>query len=278
MRGGRIVGDARPDERGDLEALERAPGLPGSRLEALHGGRHRLGRNPVEDDTVGDLTRELEHLRPECSEHDAYRPRRRRRGHPEILHAVERALEGHALARGYAPDDLDRLADLLERIREGEAVPVADDDAAAQPEPQEDAVVRAVVQARRREAQDHGRPRLDGHDRGADLEALRGQGDERHQRDRIVAGGLADPGGVITARLGFARDGDEVRRRLRGERGEDDADPRRRHASVLTASRAALAAETRNRWSFTMPTRLHPSRMRRLTVSGRRQWIPAAIP
>src|SRR5439155_13988117 len=54
-RRGLVVGHARADERGDLEAGERPAGLARADLEVLDRGRHRLGRNPVQDHAVGDL-------------------------------------------------------------------------------------------------------------------------------------------------------------------------------------------------------------------------------
>src|SRR5207245_1122611 len=113
--GGHVVRHARADERGDLEAVERPPSAARPGLEALDRSRHGLWRDPVQDRAVGDLAGQLQHLGSERGEKDAHRLGRRGRGQPEVLHAVGRALDAHALTRSDQTDDTDRLADLLER-------------------------------------------------------------------------------------------------------------------------------------------------------------------
>ena len=160
-RGGGVVGDARADERGDLEIGERAAGLLRPGFEVLDRGRHGLGRDPVQHHPVGDLAGQLEHLRPERREDDAHRLGGRRDRQSEVLHLVELALEAHALAGGDRPDDLHGFANLLERWREAEPVPVPDDDLAREPDAEHDPVGREVIERGRALAEDDGRSRLD---------------------------------------------------------------------------------------------------------------------
>src|SRR5262245_12842164 len=78
--GRRVVGDAGADERGDLEALERAPGPPRAYLHMGDRGAHRLGRDPVQQHAVGDFASELQHFRTERGQVHAHRRFRQRRG------------------------------------------------------------------------------------------------------------------------------------------------------------------------------------------------------
>src|SRR5207247_11003899 len=106
----------------------------------------RLHPYTVDDD--GSHATHTHHLRSSPGEKDAHGLGRRGRGQPEVLHVVERALDVHAFTRGDQTDDADRLADLLERRRERQAVPVGDDGFAGEPEAEPHAARGEVVEAR----------------------------------------------------------------------------------------------------------------------------------
>src|SRR5258705_9543271 len=218
------VGAARADDRRDLDSGRRPPRGRGPRLQMLDRGRDGLGRNPVQDHAVRDLARELQHLGPQGSQDDANRLLRRRGGKAEVLDPVELALEADALARRDHADDLHGLANLLDRWREREPVPVADDDPAREPDSEHDPVGEQVVERRRALAEDNRRARLDRDHRGADVQPFGVARDRRHEGERVVARGLARPCRVVAARLRLAGDGDEFRRRKRGERGQEYAE------------------------------------------------------
>jgi hypothetical protein len=230
--------------------------------------RHRLGRDPVEEDAVGDLARQLQHPRAEGGQVDPDRPGGEGARHPEVLDAVEFALDVDALAGGRPADDLHRLAVLGEGGGDGEAVPVADDDAAREPEPESEAAGGGVVEGGRGEGEDDRRPGLDGHHAGGQMHALGMAGDQGQEGEGVATRDLARPGGVIAASLRLVGGGHELGGRQGGERREDD--PEAGHPSVLRAFRAPRAADSRNRWSFNIPTIRQPSRMRRFAAS--RDW------
>src|SRR2546426_4040210 len=236
------------------------------------GGRHRLGGDPVQHDAVGDLARQLEHLGTERGQHDAHG--RGRRHEAKVLHTVKGPLEVHALARGHEADDLHGLADLRERGRELQPVPLLDDDPAREPDAERDAARGQVAERRRAHPEQRRRARLDGHDGGAHVQGRAVGGDGRHHRDGVVAGGFARPRRVIPARLRLAHDLHELGGGQRGRPGEHEAEPHQA-ATAAPASMIAWWAVTARQYTRWPPMRLLPEVV--LTPDGWRRDVAIVV-
>jgi methylmalonyl-CoA/ethylmalonyl-CoA epimerase len=206
LRLGREGVEVHEDARGDLDRLGVAPRALRRLAHHRHRLRHVLGREPVEDDAVGDLARHTQHPGPERGHVDGHRPGRRL-GEPEAVHLERLALEHHPLAGQGLAQEQHHLAHASGRLVEAPAVPLLDDDLRAGAQPEDEAAGRDVGHAGGRLGE-RGRPaRVDIGDGGAEPEP-RARADDGQRREAIEAVGLERPGIRIAPGLRLARERD----------------------------------------------------------------------
>ena len=181
-----VVGHPYRDPLGDLEILHPAARPFRAPVHALERPRNPVeGREVVEDHSVRQLARELQHLRPHAGEEDRNV-------------AVDRLLEAEAPARDRAPlvagllsreelsHELRRLPDPRERLLERHPVPVLHHRVGRGAEPEGEPPGGDPVDGEARRRDDGRNPRVHGGDPRAEPRPLRPARDGGREGHRVA--------------------------------------------------------------------------------------------